>query len=167
MIRLGVVVLVVGASLVPSGCHESTGNSSRTAEPGHTAGAKRVDAELRVTGFPLGAPDETVPVENTTVELRCPAKRPAHKRACATVATDPEIFEPTPADVACTEIWGGPQRALVEGTVDGRKIDAAFSRTNGCEIARWDRAKYLLELALPDSKVHGVPPGEGVDVVIG
>jgi len=35
-------------------------------------------------------------------------------------------------------IYGGPQTATIVGVLDGTRIDAAFSRQNGCEIARWD-----------------------------
>jgi hypothetical protein len=46
-------------------------------------------------------------------------------------------FEPLP-DQACTEIYGGAQRAEITGTVDGERVDATFQRTNGCEIEAWD-----------------------------
>jgi hypothetical protein len=48
-----------------------------------------------------------------------------------------------PADVACTEIYGGPATARVRGTLQGKPVDARFSRTNGCEIARWERNRAL------------------------
>jgi hypothetical protein len=48
----------------------------------------------------------------------------------------------------CTEIYGGPQQARVVGTVKGQLVRATFSRTNGCEIARWQRISPWL-----------VPPG--------
>ncbi len=58
---------------------------------------------------------------------------------CAVIAAKgASLFEPTPGDVACTELYGGPQEARVTGTVDGRAVDARFSRKDGCEIARWD-----------------------------
>ena len=60
-------------------------------------------------------------------------------------ALDPTVFEPTPGNVACTQQYGGPETATVKGTLDGKEIDAKFSRENGCEIARWDAAKALFE----------------------
>lgn len=45
---------------------------------------------------------------------------------------------------ACTQIYGGPQTAHVTGTIDGVKVDRRFTRTNGCEIADFDRAAALL-----------------------
>jgi hypothetical protein len=45
----------------------------------------------------------------------------------------------------CTEIYGGPQVALVTGILAGRRIWARFQRRDGCEIARWNRlAPWLL-----------------------
>jgi hypothetical protein len=66
--------------------------------------------------------------------------------ACRKLATGgTKLFAPTPKNVACTQIYGGPQVARVVGTVQGRRIWAKLSRTNGCEISRWDRlAPWLL-----------------------
>jgi hypothetical protein len=50
-----------------------------------------------------------------------------------------KLFAPVPKNVACTEIYGGPQEALVVGSVQGRRVWARFARRNGCEIARWSR----------------------------
>jgi hypothetical protein len=52
-------------------------------------------------------------------------------------------FAPVPRDVACTEIYGGPQVASVVGRIAGKDFQATFSRTNGCEIARWNRVQFL------------------------
>ncbi|MGP3990692.1 SSI family serine proteinase inhibitor [Streptomyces sp. 3N207] len=78
--------------------------------------------------------------------LRCHPPGGRHfapSRACAALdratsdGRDP--FEPVPADATCTMIYGGPATAHVTGTWRGRKIDAWFKRTNGCEVARWNR----------------------------
>jgi hypothetical protein len=53
-------------------------------------------------------------------------------------------FAPTPRGMACTQIYGGPQTALVSGTLDGRRVWAHFTRRDGCEIARWNRVEFLL-----------------------
>jgi hypothetical protein len=46
--------------------------------------------------------------------------------------------------MACTMIFGGPQVATVKGTWRGKPVDARFARDNGCEIARWNKAKPLI-----------------------
>jgi hypothetical protein len=44
----------------------------------------------------------------------------------------------------CTQIYGGPQRARITGTIGGRRIDRRFKRTNGCEIGDWQNAVPLV-----------------------
>jgi hypothetical protein len=64
--------------------------------------------------------------------------RPA--RACAKLAAGGAgLFASTPPNTACTEIYGGPQRARIVGTVAGKRVWTTVTRTNGCEIARWQR----------------------------
>jgi hypothetical protein len=51
-----------------------------------------------------------------------------------------------PATVACTQIYGGPQTALVTGEFRGRRVRATFNRKNGCEIARWNAVRFLFPI---------------------
>jgi hypothetical protein len=80
--------------------------------------------------------------------LRCrPARgtlaRPGH--ACLRLAAGGRaLFAPTSPKVACTEIYGGPQRALITGALGGVRIWTEFTRTNGCEIARWAKVSPWL-----------------------
>jgi len=75
--------------------------------------------------------------------LRCsPAggslARPA--RACKKLAVGgAKLFASFPPDTVCTEIYGGPQRARIVGTVAGKRVWTTLTRTNGCEISRWAR----------------------------
>ena len=45
----------------------------------------------------------------------------------------------------CTQIYGGPETARVTGTINGKKVDRRFTRTNGCEIADFTDAAGLLQ----------------------
>jgi Subtilisin inhibitor-like len=64
--------------------------------------------------------------------------RPA--RACTKLAAGAvRHFAGTPRNVACTEIYGGPQEARITGSVAGKRIWTTVTRTNGCEIERWQR----------------------------
>ncbi|WP_326689355.1 MULTISPECIES: SSI family serine proteinase inhibitor [unclassified Streptomyces] len=67
---------------------------------------------------------------------------PAPGRACAALehATSggKNPFEPVSSDAICTMVYGGPATARVTGTWHGRKVDARFKRSNGCEIERWN-----------------------------
>src|SRR5687768_15772722 len=53
--------------------------------------------------------------------------KPHRTGPCAAAARlRPADFEPVPGDVACTELFGGPQTATVTGTLDGHRVDARF-----------------------------------------
>lgn len=64
--------------------------------------------------------------------------------ACRMLERMDEPFEPVPQGAMCTEIYGGPQTAKVTGTFRGEPVRAEFSRTDGCQISRWDRHAALL-----------------------
>jgi hypothetical protein len=103
---------------------------------------------LRVTYWE----DIAKPGESVTWTLRCNPARgslPRPARACSRLAAGgAKLFARLPRNIVCTEIYGGPQRARVVGTVNGRRVFATFARTNGCEIDRWQRISPWL-----------VPPG--------
>jgi hypothetical protein len=74
-----------------------------------------------------------------TVTIECPGDPECKELE----ALDPKVFEPVPSGVACTQIYGGPETAHVEGTLDGRPVNADFKRTDGCETARWAKVQFL------------------------
>jgi hypothetical protein len=122
-------VVLVGLALV-AGCGEDD-------EAEAPASSSPQLAELTVT-VDDGAKKST--------EVRCDA--PGDSKGCGAVADiKPKTFQPVPGNVACTQQYGGPETATVKGTLRGEAVDAKFSRVNGCEIARWDAAKELLEAA--------------------
>jgi hypothetical protein len=43
-------------------------------------------------------------------------------------------------------IFGGPEQATVVGIYNGEEVDAAFERSNGCELDRWDQHATLLQI---------------------
>jgi hypothetical protein len=95
-------------------------------------------------GPELAALEITVDGKSQVVNCDTPDESPE----CRTVADlDPAVFEPTPGDTACTQQYGGPEKARVLGTLRGDQVDASFSRENGCEINRWEAASKLLALA--------------------
>ena len=114
------------------------------AASGSTSGA----TSLRITYWE----DSATAPSSVTWTLRCdPARgtlaRPA--RACTRLATGgPKLFTPLPPNAVCTEIYGGPQKARVVGVVDGKRVWSTFTRTDGCQIGRWQRISPWL-----------VPPG--------
>jgi Subtilisin inhibitor-like len=107
-----------------------------TASP---SGGVTAETALRVTYWD----DSARPAASVTWTLRCNPARGSLARpgvACTRLAASAaKPFEPLRKDMVCTEIYGGPQKARVVGTVAGRRIWATFTRTNGCEIERWSR----------------------------
>jgi Subtilisin inhibitor-like len=97
---------------------------------------------LHITVWPNGPGHPGV----KTYTLRCSpvgGTLPRAATACARLARLAHPFAATPKDTACTQIYGGPQQALVTGRFRGPIVRARFSRTNGCEIARWNRVRLL------------------------
>jgi hypothetical protein len=100
--------------------------------------------DLKVTldpDGPGGEPPDTESVACAEGESDAP---------CATLR--PEDVAPVPAATACTEIYGGPDEATLEGTIAGEEVSATFTRANGCEIERFDRITPLLQELFPAYK---------------
>ena len=130
-----IVRLVVGvvAALALAACGE---DSPADVGPGPFQAALQIRLD----------PDGSGPKPARRARLRCPSERRA--RACAELRRIPRsAFDPVPPGTACTEQYGGPQRGRIRGLLRGRTVDARFERTNGCEIARFDRVRPLLRLA--------------------
>lgn len=97
---------------------------------------------LHVTVWPNGQGE----APKRTYTLRCaPAAGtlPQRAAACARLARLRAPFAQTPKNVVCTEIYGGPQEALVTGRFRGALVRAWFSRRDGCELDRWTRVWFL------------------------
>lgn len=105
---------------------------------------------LHVTVWPNGegqAPKRTYTLRCNPVGGTLPQRAAACRKLNALKAP----FLPVPKDVACTTIYGGPQEAFVTGRFRGRLVRARFNRKNGCEIARWDRVRFLFPGAVSSS----------------
>ena len=77
--------------------------------------------------------------------LTCPGTSSRERNICAALdVVAPKVFEPVPVDQACTAIYGGPRKATVTGTYQDEPISAVFTQENGCEIARWNQIKPVL-----------------------
>ncbi|MGO4614917.1 SSI family serine proteinase inhibitor [Nocardia sp. 2YAB30] len=53
-------------------------------------------------------------------------------------------FTPVPPAATCTQLDGGPATAHVVGTWLGQPLDTTFTRTDGCQIDRWERLVPVL-----------------------
>jgi hypothetical protein len=100
--------------------------------------------ELTITVWPEGREGESV---EATLTCDPPGgTHPNPEAACAALVAGPEALEPVPPDAVCTLIFGGPEQATVVGALAGGDVDAAFDRSNGCEVDRWDRMAALVGL---------------------
>ena len=121
--QVGAALLFVAALAACGG-----GNDERAG-----GGAPTVDLLISVT----------TPQGNRETRLECDAAdRSRHCDVTRRLADF--LAEEPPRDRVCTEIYGGPETARVRGTIGERRIDRRFSKTNGCEIADWERAEPLL-----------------------
>jgi len=76
------------------------------------------------------------------------------EQACAALAdadVRTRLVDGAPADLVCTEIYGGPSLATIVGTHDTDTVNTTVDRSNGCGIDDWDR--LLVEI---------LPPATGV-----
>ncbi|MET9957894.1 SSI family serine proteinase inhibitor [Streptomyces sp. NPDC006326] len=107
----------------------------------------------------LATPDRLViavsgtgnPLADGEYRLECDpvgGNHPEAEGACARLdqlakeGKDP--FAPADKRQMCTMQDGGPATARITGTWQGRRVDAVFQRTNGCEIARWNELEPVL-----------------------
>lgn len=129
-----IAVLALGAGgLVAQGCGGSGDDSGGQAgEPG--------TGQLEITYIP--EPGR----KPRTAMLVCPATDVDQQQACEEIESLSAAFDPVPADVACTEIYGGPEQISLMGTWAGERVRTTLTRTNGCEI---DRYTALAPVLLP------------------
>ncbi|MFE7277975.1 SSI family serine proteinase inhibitor [Streptomyces sp. NPDC057623] len=160
--RLRRLLLVTAGSLVAVGSTFVV-----PAAPAQAAQLPLAPPSLRAPGGSGGSGDHlTVTVRDAgtdadgTYELSChPAggDHPDAGGACAALDRGTrwgkDTFAPVPQGSFCTMQYGGSATAHVTGTWAGRPVDARYDRSDGCEIARWDRLVPLL----PDLRQKGRP----------
>ncbi|MFH8802774.1 SSI family serine proteinase inhibitor [Streptomyces sp. NPDC017936] len=143
--------LAVFAACVSSG-------GALAAGPGHAAASPPpADVGDHLTVTVRGAGEEA----DGTFTVHCHPDAGSHpdvSGACRAVDRNTrwgkDAFAPVPDGTVCTARYGGPSTAHVTGRWAGRPVDTTFDRSDGCEIARWDRFVPLLPEA-------GRPGGEG------
>ena len=127
--RMALLIAVLVAAV---GCGASQGASG-------SSPSTRLTISFWPEGRGSGAP--------TTWTLRCNppgGTLPRARVACARLNAMQRPFAPPPKDVQCTQIYGGPQEALITGTFRGRALRVTLALRNGCEIARAERLSFLV-----------------------
>jgi hypothetical protein len=113
-----------------------------------SAGTSTPSTELRISFFPEGRSEG----DRTLWTLRCaPAGGTLPKRvaACQKLDRMKNPFAPLPKDLQCTQIYGGPEQALITGTHNGHRVWVLLAQRNGCEIARWRKLAFLVTGSAP------------------
>jgi hypothetical protein len=129
---IAVAVLGTGA-LVAQGCGGGGGDDGTAGEPG--------TGQLQITYIPEPG------VKPRAATLVCPATDADARAACEEIESLGRPFDPVPADAACTFIFGGPEQIALYGTWEGERVNTKLTRTNGCEIERYEAlAPVLLPL---------------------
>jgi Subtilisin inhibitor-like len=127
-----IVVLALAALL---GCSSSESSSS--------AAVSAAQVDLRILMWPQGKQKAARPLRWT---LRCRpggGTLPRRERACKRLLAQRAPFRRVPKGIACTQVYGGPDVAEVRGKFRGAPVASRFSRTDGCEIERWNRVRFL------------------------
>jgi hypothetical protein len=127
-----VVVCTVAVCAVIVGCSDDAGDT----------GGPPADTDVRITSDRDGRGGAPA----ATARIRCdPGATSARCRAVRELPA--AALRPVPRDAICTEIYGGPATGRIRGVIEGARVDGRFARTNGCEIARFDRVAHVLRLA--------------------
>ena len=126
------MALLIGVLVAAVGCGAAQSSSSALPDT-------QLTMSLWAQGHGKGEP--------TRWTLRCnPAggtlPRPA--AACRRLAAMTAPFAPLRDDLVCTDLYGGPQQAVIAGRHQGRRIWVLLSARNGCEIARWNQLAFLV-----------------------
>ena len=126
-------VLALGMGvLVAQGCGGGADGGGTAGEPG--------TGTLQITYIP--EPGRTPRMAT----LSCPATGTEERAACEQIESLSGAFDPLPADVVCTQVYGGPEQILIRGTWAGESVETTLTRTDGCEI---DRYASLAPVLLP------------------
>jgi hypothetical protein len=137
----GLICLSILALLV-AGCGEPTDDASNAGGSPQQTDSLKLEVRARA-----GA-------DAQSATLRCGQSPEATgyitdaAAACKVVDASKHVLIHGPPDnIACTEIYGGPQQARITGAIDGQRVDLEVTRENGCEIALWDELEQILDVA--------------------
>lgn len=136
-------LLVLAAVPVLAGCGSgedtapaASGSPDAPGSDPAAGGISQADNDLQIE-VDLG--DGSAPL---TWTLTCvgfvEGSHPQAQEACDHLAGLERPFAPLPADVVCSQQYGGPETARVIGRWGGEPVELELSRVDGCRIAQWD-----------------------------
>lgn len=139
-------MLLLAVLLVPVLALTGCGGSGDTRAGGDVTLAPPTTEARGSTELTIVVSTDTGPA--TTWRLTCDpsgGNHPEPEKACATLQAHAEqTLASVPADQMCAQVHGGDQTARITGTWQGEAVDALITRTDGCQITRWNSLVGLL-----------------------
>ena len=136
LLVLATVLVVAGCGADDDEAPAATGTPDATGSDPAAGGISQADNDLQIE-VDLG--DGSTPL---TWTLTCvgfvEGSHPQAQAACDHLAGLERPFAPLPADVVCSQQYGGPETARVVGRWGGEPVELDLSRVDGCRIAQWD-----------------------------
>jgi hypothetical protein len=136
LVVLAAVLVVAGCASGEDAAPAASGTPESTGGDPAAGGISQADNDLQIE-VDLG--DGSAPV---TWTLTCvgfvEGSHPQAQAACDHLAGLDRPFAPLPADVVCSQQYGGPETARVLGRWGGEPVELDLSRVDGCRIAQWD-----------------------------
>jgi len=78
---------------------------------------------------------------------------PNDRVACQKLKVLKQPFAAARKGLMCTQVYGGPDEAVITGTFRGERVSARLTLTDGCQISRFKRLAFLV----PGFAVGGGP----------
>ena len=136
LLVLATVLVVIGCGADDDEAPAAPGTPDATGSDPAAGGISQADNDLQIE-VDLG--DGSTPL---TWTLTCvgfvEGSHPQAQAACDHLAGLERPFAPLPADVVCSQQYGGPETARVVGRWGGEPVELDLSRVDGCRIAQWD-----------------------------
>lgn len=141
--RFAVVASIVSAALLCAACAGAP-----------SPGGAQVRADISVViQDPQGSPvSYVIRCDAGEASVRGGAQIDAEDacRALARPAVQNRLVGGPSSEQVCTQVYGGPQTAMLSGTLDGQSVSTVVSRDDGCGIGDWDN--LLKDILLPVSR---------------
>jgi uncharacterized protein YceK len=145
------LILVLLGVLVTAGCGSTvsgTSESSTSAGPTSSGTTSTPDTDGRTVSHTQLTIVLTGAGTTATWHLTCDppgGDHPTPDQACAALRDHgAQALPPVPTDRLCAQVHRGDNTARVHGTWRGSTVDATFSLTDSCQIARWELLDGLL-----------------------
>lgn len=141
--RFAIVAPIVGVALLCAAC-----------AGGPSPGGSKLRADISVViQDPQGSPVSYVircDAGEASVRGGAPIDAKDACRALARPAVQNRLVRGPSPEQVCTQVYGGPQTAMLSGTLDRRSVSTVVTRDDGCGIGDWDN--LLKDILLPVSR---------------